>query len=69
MYFGTSGKAFRNNVDIGSWGNFVTSGSAFRTGGARPMIGYISEIIVTNNASTILRSSYEPNINAYYGIY
>jgi hypothetical protein len=69
MYFGTSGKAFRNNVDIGSWGNFVTSGSAFRTGGARPMLGYISEIIVTNNASTILRSSYEPNINAYYGIY
>jgi hypothetical protein len=69
MYFGTSGKAFRNNVDIGSWGNFVTSGSAFRTGGVRPMIVYISEIIVTNNASTILRSSYEPNINAYYGIY
>lgn len=69
IYFGATGKAFRNNVDIGSWGNFVTSGSAFRTGGARPMLGYISEIIVTNNASTILRSSYEPNINAYYGIY
>jgi hypothetical protein len=69
MYFGATGKAFRNNVDIGSWGNFVTSGSAFRTGGARAMFGYISEIIVTNNASTILRSSYEPNINAYYGIY
>jgi hypothetical protein len=69
MYFGTTGTAFVNNTNIGSWGNFITSGSAFRTGGARYMFGYISEIIVTNNASTILRSSYEPNINAYYGIY
>jgi hypothetical protein len=69
FYFGATGNAFINNINVGSWGSFVTSGSAFRTGGNRNYFGYISEIIVTNNASTILRSSYEPNINAYYGIY